>query len=99
VLLTINGAPPHRWRAVEPAGEGLDLLVQRRRHTTAAQQVCRMRRNRVSAVLRVIITDQRPSDGAATREMRPGVEPRQHRDLHHRAEHSHQPTRQRERRI
>src|SRR4029453_17055840 len=49
--------------------------------------------------LRVLITDQRKSYGAAKREIVPGVEHRQHRYLNNRAENSHQPTRQRERRM
>ena len=49
-------------------------------------------------VPRVIITDKLKSYGAAKRESLPGVEHRQHRYLNNRAENSHQPTRQRERR-
>jgi putative transposase len=50
-------------------------------------------------VPRVIVTDRLKSYGAATREILPGVEHRQHRYLNNRAENSHQPTRQRERRM
>jgi putative transposase len=50
-------------------------------------------------VPRVSITDQLKSYGAAKRELLPGVEHRQHRYLNNRAENSHQPTRQRERRV
>ncbi|HZC00904.1 MAG TPA: DDE-type integrase/transposase/recombinase, partial [Gammaproteobacteria bacterium] len=50
-------------------------------------------------VPRVIITDQLKSYGAAKREMLPRVEHRQHRYLNNRVENSHQPTRQRERRM
>src|SRR5262250_1863438 len=45
------------------------------------------------------MTDKRKSYGAAKREVLPGVEHRQHRYLTNRAENSHQPTRQRERRM
>ncbi len=48
---------------------------------------------------RVIITDQLKSYGAAMRDSLPSVEHRQHRYLNNRAENSHQPTRQRERRM
>jgi putative transposase len=48
---------------------------------------------------RVIITDQLKSYGAAKQEILPGVEHRQHRSPNNRAEHSHQPTRQRERQM
>jgi putative transposase len=50
-------------------------------------------------VPRVIIRDQLKSYGAALREILPSVEHRQHRYLNTRAENSHQPTRQRERRM
>ena len=45
------------------------------------------------------ITDKLRSYGAAKREIMPGVEHRQHKGLNNRAENSHQPTRQRERRM
>jgi putative transposase len=47
----------------------------------------------------VIITDKLKSYEAAKRESLPGVEHRHHRYLNNRAENSHQPTRQRERRL
>jgi len=50
-------------------------------------------------VPRVIVTDTRASYGAARREVLPRVEHRQHQRLHNRAEHAHQPTRERERRM
>ena len=50
-------------------------------------------------VPRVIITDKLKSDGAAKRDRLPSVEHRQHQYLNNHAENSHQPTRQRERRM
>jgi len=50
-------------------------------------------------VPRVVITDKRASSGAAQREVLRRVEHRQHKRLHNRAEHAHQPTRERERRM
>jgi putative transposase len=46
-----------------------------------------------------VITDKLASYGAATREVLPRVEHRQHRYLNNRVENSHQPTRQRERQM
>jgi putative transposase len=46
-----------------------------------------------------VITDQLKSYGAAKHELLPGVEHRQHRYVNNRAENSHHPTRQRERRM
>jgi len=50
-------------------------------------------------VPRVIVADQLGSYGAAEREIRLGVEHRRHPYLNSRAEHSHRPARQRERRM
>jgi putative transposase len=46
-----------------------------------------------------MITDKLASYGAAKREIRPGLEHRQHTGLNNRAENSHQPTRRRERQM
>jgi putative transposase len=97
VFLRIQGERHDRWRAVDQDGNGLDLLVQRRRDTNAAKTFFRKLLKGLRDVPRVIITDTLASDGAATRELFPSVEPRQHRDLNNRAEHSHQLTRHRER--
>jgi len=50
-------------------------------------------------VPRVVITDKLASYGAAKREALPSVAHRQHKRLNNRAENSHQPTRERERRM
>jgi len=50
-------------------------------------------------VPRVVLTDKLASDGAAMRAVLPGVEHRRHKGLNNRAENSHQPTRERERRM
>jgi putative transposase len=99
VFLTINGERHYLWRAVDPAGNVLDILVQRRRDKAAAKKFFRKLLKGLTYVPRVIITDKLKSDGAAKRDLRPGVEHRQHRYLNNRAENSHQPTRQRERRM
>ena len=98
VVLTIHGARHDRWRAVDQDGHGLDILVQRRRETKAVNKFFRKLLKGLTSVPRVIITETLKSDGAAKRDLRPGVEHRQHRYLTNRAENSHQPTRQRERR-
>jgi len=99
VFLTSNGERHDLWRAVDQDGNGLDMLVQSRRHKKAAKKFFRKRLKGLTDVPRVIITDKLKSDGAAKREILPGVEHRPHRYLNNRAEHSHQPTRQRERRM
>jgi putative transposase len=72
--------------------------VQRRRNKAAAKKFFRKLLKGLRYVPRAIITDQLKSYGAAKRELLPGVEHRQQRYLNNRAENSHQPTRQRERR-
>jgi putative transposase len=99
VFLSIRGQRHYLWRAVDQDGHVLDILVQRRRDRMAAKTFFRKLLKGLTYVPRVIITDQLRSYGAAIREMLPGVAHRQHRYLNNRAENSHQPTRQRERRM
>jgi putative transposase len=98
VVLTIKGKRHYLWRAVDQDGQVLDILVQRRRDKKAAKKFFRKLLQGLTYVPRVIVTDKLKSYGAAKRELLPGVEHRQHRYLNTRAENSHQPTRQRERR-
>jgi putative transposase len=99
VFLTINGTRHYLWRAVDQEGHVLDILVQSRRNKKAAKKFFRKLLKGCQYVPRVIITDQLKSYGSAKRELLPSVEHRQHRYLNNRAENSHQPTRQRERRM
>jgi len=98
-FLTIKGKRFYLWRAVDQDGNVLDILVQSRRNKQAAKKFFRKLLKSLTYVPRLIITDKLKSYGAARREMLPGVEHRQHRSLNNRAENSHQPTRQRERRM
>jgi putative transposase len=99
VFLTIHGERHYLWRAVDQDGNVLAILVQRRRDKHAAKTCLRKLLKGCRCVPRVLITDRLKSYGAAKREILPGVEHRQHRYLNNRAENSHQPTRQRERRM
>jgi putative transposase len=99
VFLTIHGERHDLWRAVDQDGHILDILVQSRRNKKAAKKFFRKLLKGLTYVPRVIVTDKLKSYGAAKRELLPSVEHRQHRYLNNRAETSHQPTRQRERRM
>src|ERR1700743_3885279 len=94
VVVSIAGEQHWLWRAVDQNGFVLDVLIQRRRDSGAAQQL--MRKLLKSAVTppRVMITDKLRSYGAARVKMGLRVEHRQHKGG---AENSHQPTRRRER--
>jgi putative transposase len=99
VFLSIHGERHYLWRAVDQEGNVLDILVQSSRNKKAAKKFFRKLLKGLTYVPRVIVTDQLKSYGAAKREILPSVEHRQHRYLNNRAENSHQPTRQRERRM
>jgi putative transposase len=97
VVITIAGKKHWLWRAVDQEGFVLDVLVQSRRDKKAAKRLLRKLLKKQLRAPRVLITDKLRSYGAATREIMPGVEHRQHKGLNNRAENSHQPTRRRER--
>ena len=99
VFISINGAQHYLWRAVDQDGTILDILVQSRRNTAAARKFFRQLLKARAYVPRVVITDKLASYGAAKREVLPSVEHRRHKGLNNRAENSHQPTRERERRM
>jgi len=99
VFMRINGETHHLWRAVDQDGHVLDILVRRRRNQAAAKRFFRKLLKGVQYVPRVVITDKLASDHVARREVLPSVEHRRHKGLNNRAEHSHQATRERERRM
>ena len=99
VFLTIKGERHDLWRAVDRDGHILDIPVQRHRNKRAAKTFFRKLLQGLTYVPRVMITDQLKSYGAAKRELLPSVDHRQHRYLNNRADRSHQPTQQRERRM
>ena len=99
VFLKINGVTHYLWRAVDQNGVVLDILVQPKRDRFAAMRFFRKLLRATGHQPRVIVTDKLRSYGAAKRKVMPGVAHRQHRYLNNRAENSHQPTRERERRM
>ena len=99
VFLTLNGVQHYLWRAVDQHGAVIDILVQPKRDRFAAIRFFRKLLNRTRRHPRVIITDKLRSYGAAKKVVLPRVIHRQSRYLNNRAENSHQPTRQRERRM
>jgi len=99
VFIAINGVQHSLWRAVDQDGHVLDILVQARRDKRAATKFLRKLLKGRAVVPRVVITDKLASDGAALRDVLPSVEHRRHTGRNNRAEHAHQPTRERERRM
>ena len=99
VFLTINGKLQYLWRAVDQDGDVLDILVQPRRNKKAAKKFFRKLLKGLQYVPRAIITDKLRSYAASKAEVMPSVEHHQQGRLNNRAENSHQPTRERERRM
>ena len=99
VFLKINGVQHYLWRAVDQKGVVIDILVQPKRDRFAAMRFFRKLLRASGRRPRVIITDKLRSYGAAKRIVMPSVAHRQSRYLNNRAENSHQPTRERERRM
>jgi DDE domain len=100
-----EGLPHHSWRtSLSLAGCGSRRPRARySRATSAEQESCQEVFSQVAQGLadvpQVIITDKLTGYGAAKREVLRGVKHQQSRCLNNCAENSHQPTRQRERRI
>ena len=100
VFVAINGRQLYVWRAVDSEGEVLDILVQPRRDRKAALKLMRKLLKKQGVTPTTIVTDRLVgSYSSALREL--GVAQRHDmgRWQNNRAEHSHQPLRQRERRM
>ena len=99
MFVSINGRRMYLWRAVDCEGEVLDILVQSRRDKKAALKLIRKLLKKQGFVPDTIVTDKLPSYGAAMKDL--GLS-RRH-DFggrkNNRAENSHLPVRQRERRM
>jgi transposase-like protein len=99
MFVSINGRQMYLWRAVDCEGEVLDILVQRRRNKKAALKLMRKLLRKQGFVPDAFITDKLPSYGAALNDL--GLSKRH--DFggrkNNRAENSHLPVRQRERRM
>jgi putative transposase len=99
VFASINGKRMYLWRAVDSEGEVLDILVQSRRNKKAALKLIRKLLKKQGFVPDAFVTDKLPSYGAALGDL--GLSKRH--DFggrkNNRAENSHLPVRQRERRM
>ena len=99
VFVSINGKRMYLWRAVDSEGEVLDILVQSRRNKKAALKLMRKLLKKQGFVPDAFVTDKLPSYGAALKDL--GLS--KHHDFggrkNNRAENSHLPVRQRERRM
>jgi putative transposase len=99
VFISINGKRSYLWRAVDDEGEVLDILVQSRRNKRAALKLIRRLLKKQGFVPDVIVTDKLPSYGAALRELKLSKRHDFGGRKNNRAENSHLPVRQRERKM
>ena len=97
--MSIAGKRMYLWRAVDSEGEVLDILVQSRRNKKATLKLMRRVSKKQGFVPDTFIKDKLPSYGAALKDL--GLA--RHHDFggrkNNRAENSHLPVRQRERRM
>ncbi len=99
VFVSINGKNVYLWRAVDCEGEVMDVLVQSRRNKRAALKLMRKLLKSQGFSPDAVVTDKLPSYGAALSEL--GMRARHITGgrINNRAENSHLPIRQRERRM
>jgi putative transposase len=103
MFVILRGEPYLLWRAVDEHGVELDILLQKQRDKAAAKRFFK-RVLRSNPVPRKIVTDQLRSYPAAKADI-PELVNVKHvfvkaaARVNNRAEHSHQPTRERERRM
>jgi putative transposase len=104
VFVTLRGEPYVLWRAVDQHGAELDILLQKRRDKAAAKRFFKHVLAACPDGPRRIVTDQLRSYPAAKAEI-PELANVRHvfvkasARVNNRAENSHQPTRERERRM
>src|SRR3954469_24192998 len=100
VFVQIGGKQMYLWRAVDAAGEVLDVLVQPKRDRCAAQKLMRRLLKKQGMAPETWVTDKCPAYGAALREMKLSRAPHvQRKRANNRAESSHVPVRRRERKL
>ena len=95
VVVPIWGKKYWLWRAVDSNGDVLDILLQSRRNTRAADGFFRKLFKQFGQP-RVVITDKLGSYSAALKNIVSGLDQRSHKGLNNRSEGAHRPTKRRE---
>src|SRR5713101_3327164 len=99
MVVRIAGKRMYLWRAVDHAGEILDVLVQRRRDRRAAIKQIRKLLRKQGFAPKMVVTDKLRSYGAAFRHIGLVCHHEQGLRKNNRAENSHQVVRRRERKM
>ncbi len=99
VFIRLNGTIHYLWRAVDQNGIVVDILVQARRDRAAAERFFRHLLRSSNSVPHTVVTDRLRSYSAALPRVLPNVKHQRGHWHNNRAENSHQPSRERERRM
>jgi putative transposase len=99
MVVRIAGKRMYLWRAVDHEGEGLDMLVQRRRDKRAALRLMRKLLKKQGFTPKLLTTDKLDSYGSAFWYLRLTCPHEQGLRKNNRAENSHQVVRRRERKM
>src|SRR5207249_7607682 len=99
MVVRIAGKRMYLWRAVDHAGEVLDMLVQRRRDSRAALRLMRKLVRKQGFAQKLLVTDKLRSYASAFRRLRLSCPHEQGLRSNNRAENSHQAVRRRERKM
>jgi putative transposase len=97
VFIPIQSQHNYLWRAVDPDGDMIDILVQRRRNQKAAERYFRRLLKSQGSEPRWLLTDKLRSYDAAHRTVIPPIDYINHVYANNRSELLHQPKRKRER--
>lgn len=99
VYLKIGSQHKYLWRAVDQEGQVLDILVQAKRNKLAAARFFKKVLRGTSQVPREVVTDKLAAYIQPCADILPSSAHTRDKGANNRAENSHQPTRQRERRM
>ena len=99
MFVAIAGRQMYLWRAVDDEGEVLDILIQPRRDKAAALRLMRKLLKRQGLLPTSIVTDRYRAYDAAPRDLGLSRLHCRGKQLNNRAESSHVPIRQRERKM
>lgn len=99
VYLKINDQQKYLWRAVDQEGQVLDILVQAKRNKLAAEYFFKKVLRGTCHAPREVVTDKLTAYVQPCAHILPSTTHIRYKGANNRAENSHQPTRQRERRM
>jgi len=100
MFVRIGGKQMYLWRAVDAEGEVLEVLVQARRDAAAARKLMRKLLKKQGIAPNLWVADKCPAYGTALRDLwLDGIPHLRGKRLNNRAESSHVPVRQRERKL